>query len=799
MGEKDGEMNRFPLTSVSNMPTKASSIISLDLVKEKLKRGELTIKDILDSDDCINDLRTNPISLYKEIITTDNIKILIDYCLKCNKELNGSSQKDLRYPYYSSQILCSSCVLLFDQSIPNIRHSDNLIINKNKLIDNELKKKVNNSNVLNEKLESNQFNNNEYFDNKSKNNDDLSDSLNKNYNRDFNDDNSFNFLKDYENEIEEKYIESYQNLTETEMQNKTINNKSTIKYDDEDMKIIKEILSRIFDFLNCQKEEKILNENLTYWGYFKNIVNYLLINETDIMIEYLFGDSTPIIDKFYSHFYNTSIQIILENLLNILSDKEDNNIKYNDKYNDIINKLIQILFEDSKTGKFENSEFICELIINTLINNTEKQLIDLIINNNSIMKKIKNIIDNIATKENNEKVISNILKVLCQINFVILKSLNESLYKKVNNIINDYNKVNLFEYQYFCTKIISYKNIFVSFKDNILSYLFISEEIFKSISRDIKEKYNLNKSNHKDNNVNLNNNKESREFGMHNLYKWKFILSILRVFVYSYNATDKLKKDKYFYDKELFLISIELHFKYPYNNLYQNIFLEIIKLICLEECPDYLIESFLIINNEEKQSAFIFNLLKNIKINKDKKYNLTIGIDIEILKLFYSSNNKAILNHFSSSYLDNKYKSIFIKDSIKNKFDRQLDEDYEYSNDEIFDIENDNDDTFDGDDCEINREFLCFKNIISNFLDKIEEEKKNFNNIINRENINKNHINKMETKTKNEIQTKTLNDQITYNIGHSKYDKKEEKKILENKDGSIPNVEVKYSIEEKED
>ena len=131
MGEKDGEMNRFPLTSVSNMPTKASSIISLDLVKEKLKRGELTIKDILDSDDCINDLRTNPISLYKEIITTDNIKILIDYCLKCNKELNGSSQKDLRYPYYSSQILCSSCVLLFDQSIPNIRHSDNLIINKN--------------------------------------------------------------------------------------------------------------------------------------------------------------------------------------------------------------------------------------------------------------------------------------------------------------------------------------------------------------------------------------------------------------------------------------------------------------------------------------------------------------------------------------------------------------------------------------------------------------------------------------------------------------------------------------------
>ena len=350
------------------------------------------------------------------------------------------------------------------------------------------------------------------------------------------------------------------------------------------MKIIKEILSRIFDTLNCQKEEKFLNENLTYWGYYKNIVNYLLINETDIIFEYLFGDSTLIIDKFYSQLNNTSIQIILENLLNILSDKEDYNIKYNDKYNEIIKKLIQILSEDINNGNYENSEFICELIINTLVNNTEQQLIDLIINNNIIMKTIKNIIDNIIKLENNEQVLSNILKVLYKINIIILKSLNESLYKNVNNIINDNNKMNLFEYQYFCTKKISYKNIFDAFKDNILSYLFISEEIYKSISQDIKEKYKMNKSNQDANNLNNKNNNNVRpKFGLNNLYKWKFILSIVRVFVYSFNAIDKLKKDRYFYDRELFIISIELYFKYAQNNIYQNIFLEIIKLICLEE------------------------------------------------------------------------------------------------------------------------------------------------------------------------------------------------------------------------
>ena len=698
MKEKDGKMNAISQTSVSNIPTINSTIISLDLIKEKFQRGELTIKDILDNDECINDLRTNPISQYREMITSDNIKILIDYCLKCNKELKESSQRDLRYPYYSSQILCSSCILLFKQSISNIRHSNNLKINKKYLIGHEIENKIDN----------------EYLDNKIKNNDDLSDSLNHNYNRDFNNDDAFNFVKDFENEIEEKYVESYKNLTETDFQRKTINNNSNINYSDVDMKIIKEILSHIIGILNCQKEEKILNDNLTYWGYFKNIVNYLLINETDIMIDYLFGDPTPIIDKFYSNLNNTSIQIILENILNILSDKED----YNIKYNNIIKKLIQIFSEDSNIGNFENLDFICELIINTLVNNTEKQLIDLIINNNSLMKKIKNIIDNIVNKKYNEKALSNILKVLCQINIIILESLNESLNKKVNcNIISDYNKMNLFEYQYFCIKKISYKNIFDVFKDNILSYLFISEEIYKSISKDIIDQYEINKSNQNA------NNKDRRKFGLHNLYKWKFILSILKVFVYSYDDIDKLKNNKYFDDKELFLISIELHFKYPQNNIYQNIFLEIIKLICLEECPDYLIKSFIIINKEEKQNDFIFNLLKNIKINKDKKYNFINGIDIEILNLLYSSKNKTILNHFNNSYLDINFKNIFIKDSIKNKFERQLNEDYEYSNDEIFDIEKDNEDTFDGDDCEINREFLCFKNIISNFLDKIEEEK----------------------------------------------------------------------------
>ena len=563
MNEKDGINNRIPITSTSNILNTPGIIIPLDQVKEKIHRGELTIKDILDNDDSINDLRNNPISPFKEMITIDNIKLLIDYCLKFNKELKDSSQSDLRYPYYSCQILCSSCVLLFKKSISNIRHSNSLIINKNKIIDNEMENKLNNCNYSNENLESNKFNNNEYDINKSKNIDDLYDSSNQGYNRNLNDDYFSNFINDYENEIDEKYVDTYKSLTETNLKRSTMNNKNSIKYNDEEIKIIKKILNHIFDILNYQKYDKIFNENLAYWGYFKNIVNYLLINEADIMIENLFEDSTPVIDKFYSHLNNTSIQIILENLLNILSDKEDK--KYNDRYNDIIINLIKILSEDNNNGNFENSEFICELIINTLVNKTEKQLIELIIKNNSIMIKIKKIIYNIINKENkerllnenNEKVLTNILKLLYKINNIILVSLKESLSYKIIDTINDNNNMNVFEYQYFCIKKISYENIFDAFEENILSYLFISEEIYKLISKDIQQKYKINKFNQDINNFNnVNFNKNKRKFGLNNLYEWKFILSAIKVYLNYYTVTDKLKNGKYFDDKELFLISI---------------------------------------------------------------------------------------------------------------------------------------------------------------------------------------------------------------------------------------------------
>ena len=96
------------------------------------------------------------------------------------------------------------------------------------------------------------------------------------------------------------------------------------------------------------------------------------------------------------------------------------------------------------------------------------------------------------------------------------------------------------------------------------------------------------------------------------MYKWKFILSALELYLFYIKYNNNILKEKFFYNKDLFCISIDLYFNYPENNLYQNIFVEIIKLITDEKCVDYLNETFLVINEKEGQNDFISKLINDL-------------------------------------------------------------------------------------------------------------------------------------------------------------------------------------------
>ena len=559
------ENDKKKLTSISEQ---FAQLLSIKDNNEKVSKNEKKIKEILDNDDYIKDLLLNPKSRFKNLITSDIIKILIGYCLYPNPKLDSNSPKDLRYPYYSLKLLCSDVILLFRKSIKNIKVANNSKLNNSEIKDSEETQKINNLN--NNNLENSESEITLIKTNEEKYqvplNDEIFDDINNNNYIIEPEDEYFNFKNELETEENDILFDLLKSPnSETELQKFTQTKKTVSEYDEEDQKNIKDILDAIFKVLDFDYKDEY-----TYIGYFQKIILYLINNETDIIIDYLFKDTQPIINKYLIHLKNVEIQNILKNILNVISYNQDEYNKYTYQYNQIIQDLFNELKNDCQ---FEKSEYICQLIINTLINNNDKQLIQLFLKNNNIMIGIKKLIEEKIKNKNNEKLIIHLMNLLCQLNNVILNSFYESSYFKknyndidINVSLNndDQQQMNSFEYQYIPKNNISFKDIFDAYEKNYISYLSIINDIYNIIKGDILDKFK-------------NNN--TKKLGIKLLNEYKFIVSILKLYIYSYYAVEKFnpQNTQFFYDKKLFKVSMKYYYDYPLNNLYQIYFIDIIK------------------------------------------------------------------------------------------------------------------------------------------------------------------------------------------------------------------------------
>ena len=193
------------------------------------------------------------------------------------------------------------------------------------------------------------------------------------------------------------------------------------------------------------------------------------------------------------------------------------------------------------------------------------------------------------------------------------------------------------------------------------------------------------------------------------LYECKYILNTLKIFIFQFYAIENLKIEENtedFYYKDLFDLFQQLYFEFPNFNLYHNIFIDMIKLLSLEKSPDYLISHFL-----SKQTDFISNIVKNFELNG--KYNTLIGTNLQILLIIFTSINPAVIAFYknNSNFLEKKIKDKFM--IIMNpRLDRKLNQEYYFTEEEIFSDENDRKNTFDGND------------VITNYNDKKYESLK---------------------------------------------------------------------------
>mgnify|MGYP007101895562 CR=1 FL=1 len=759
------EQNEKSLDIMTNHPSKIFEKpfkeTPFNIIKEKYNKNELNIEDILSNNECINDLKTNSNSKYKKILSTRNIQTLIRFCLypaESNPEL---SYKTLRYPYFSCEILCSPCILQFSKSIKSIKEA------------NDLEKQ---SDKEGDKKEEEDFLNisNRYSSDENGMQVDYFEEVEQNQEKQNNIEDFF-----YSNEIEKfmKFDEFKE--TETEIQKDTMENMNKSQFNDEEKIIIENIFKTIFNFLDLKFD---LDE--TYVGYFQKIVIFLLLNEPTITIEYLFNEEYMIIKKFYTHMNNASMENTFENILNYISDqenREDNLDK--SKFNLIMIELLdeigcKINKEYNTNNKKELNnynddkniiEFICELIIYTLINNTEKHLIKLVFNSEGIfLKKIIVLIEHSIKLEfkndsNHKKtLIINLIKIVRQINSVIMNSntfINNNNIKDELDFFKDtYKEIKTIENRdnhYFCKKSIDKDNIYTAFVNNRKIYMSFIYKIFCLIKQDIII------------NPYFDTEKTKGKTRL-SLHEWKYILSSLKLFIFQYYVIDNFSNEKdigNFYDKNLFNIALELYFKYPKNNIYQNIFIDMIKLLNFEKTPKYLINHFI-----KKQNIFIENIQNIIKA-KDK-YNLLLGPNIQILLIFYTSSNPELIQFYQSDKNKNEKnsKEKFF-DMVKKRFERTFNDNYEFTMNEIFSDVNDSLDTFDGNDLDnaTKIKFESFKTTVENYINKLNFDFDIMNNNLNNKSMSDQKESDLEeTKSKTEITQNKIKDEkneiITENI-----------------------------------
>ena len=80
---------------------------------EKMKKGELTLEEILDNDGIIDDLKSREQSDFLEFFTNKQIKKLIDYSTRFPK--SDDRLIGYKFPFNSAEILCSENYEFFNK------------------------------------------------------------------------------------------------------------------------------------------------------------------------------------------------------------------------------------------------------------------------------------------------------------------------------------------------------------------------------------------------------------------------------------------------------------------------------------------------------------------------------------------------------------------------------------------------------------------------------------------------------------------------------------------------------------
>ena len=535
----------------------------------KLKNNELTLENILEEDEIINDIKFNKESEFIDFLTEDKIKALIDYSTKM--PLSDNHNIGYKYPFNATEILCSE-----NENFQNKFLISKPFSSKENQIKN-FKEKINKA----KKIKKGGF----IFQ--------MFEIINKVNNN--------NLEINEELEIE--------NIPEEEM----------IKYESKENKGQKVIYENVDYLLNFLKESEDVKKNYVLVGYFYKILNSLININKNKIIQYLYDfpkkDEFDILNIFVQNMNRKSICDIVRKLLTFEDDFSD---KFEDKKIFLFEKILDELNIGEDKDKYE---CICDSLYLVMDN---AKFFDLFMTKKNLLQKIYDIIFNCAKNKNIKKLIS-LLQLAIKINENILQHFEKNLTDKENNNNNNNNN-DINEYLYGSSfpneKSISSKN---DNSENLKNYL----NIFFSILEEKKFDFigGGEVSQEKEDSKNLANMKKQKKIGLLKIKQTEYISTLIDIFVNSYGHKYYENKIDDLIDiinnSGIFWNLHDTFFLFPNSNLYQILYKRIIEIVINENSPKNLIKAFFFENSGQKRNLINFYIEKEISNEIKLEHPLT--------------------------------------------------------------------------------------------------------------------------------------------------------------------------------
>ena len=594
---------------------------------DKIKTNELTLENILEEEEIIDDIRDNNDSEFVNFFTNDKIKKLLDYAIKL--PASDSPNIGYKYPFNATEILCSE-----NRTFQNKLMYETPIISKDVNSDepNSLKEKIRIAkNIQKDGFISVLFN--------------IINKIKK----------EKNIINIEENENDDS-LDGQDELDDVEDAEEMMD-----KDDNKENKKPKYIYENIDYLLQFLKESDETKENYVLVGYFYKILNNLITVQSTKIVQYLFDypkkDEFDILSLFIKNMNRKSMCNIIYKLLVF---EGEINSKFDDKKLYLIEKILDELNESNDKIK---SECICDLLC-LVMNNTP--FFNLFITKLDLLEKLYNILFN---SKNNTKKINSILKLLTKINENILQRFEVHYTSGMQDNNTDVNLNNAET----CYSNDQDKSI-TSRGDNsesLKSILFFLFDVLEKKKLQIFEDFG---------NFNQEENSEfkstymekQKKIGLKKIMQTAYLQTLLEIIVNSYaskyyeNKIEKLMDIAK--DMNLFWNLHTIFFLFPFSNIYQIYYNKIIEIVLNEHSPNCLIDAFSMEYNGEKRNIidfYIEKIIKDMKFNFDltetKSFNPCFSFAISLLNKIYNSQNIYVKKKIEK----NKNLSVFYEIVIK--------------------------------------------------------------------------------------------------------------------------------------